>query len=97
MLIFHIQVWCCAAKAAQIDRDIIFVPNEVQQVPGKAMLYESKPNAFEQFRNRVWNNSVDYIDEENDEPLWLDPLKHALFLMLSNKVNGTERYLTSFL
>lgn len=68
------------------------MPNEVQQVPGKAMLYESKPNAFEQFRNRVWNNSVDDISEENDEPLWLGPLKYALFLMLSNKVNGTERY-----
>lgn len=92
VLIFHFQVWCCAFKATKIDKDIILVPNEDQQVPGKRMLYEPKPNAFEQFRHRVWSNGVDDISEKNDEPLWLGPLKHTLFLMFSNKVNGTERY-----
>lgn len=71
-----------------IERDVIFTPNQTIQVPGKTLFFD--PNAvtaLEIDRNRN-NNIDDYIVEQNEENPWLEPLKHALYLMLNNKINS---------
>lgn len=68
-----------------IEKDVILTPNQTIQVPGKMLYYD--PNgvtALETDRNRI---DV-YAVEQNEENRWLEPLKHSLFLMLNNKING---------
>lgn len=69
-----------------IERDVIFTPNQTTQVPGKTLYYN--PNeAAELEINRNRNNIDDYVAEQNEQNRWLEPLKHSLYLMLNNKIN----------
>lgn len=69
-----------------IERDVIFTPNQTTQVPGKTLYYN--PNEMTELeidRNR--NHIDDYVVEQNVQNRWLEPLKHSLYLMLNNKIN----------
>lgn len=69
-----------------IERDVIFTPNQTTQVPGKTLYYN--PNEVDKpeiDRNR--NNIDDYVVEQNEQNRWLEPLKHSLYLMFNNKIN----------
>lgn len=73
----------------EIERDVIFTPNETAQVAGKIVYYNA---------NDI--DEIDGNDEYGDKILehhgaelyadgfaWVKPLKHALYLVLNNKVN----------
>ncbi|XP_031626438.1 uncharacterized protein LOC116342818 [Contarinia nasturtii] len=74
-------------RMLNIERDVIFTPNQMTQVAGKT-LYYNPSEANEIDRNRHNNNIDDYIVEQNVENRWLEPLKHSLYLMLNNKINS---------
>lgn len=64
-------------------------------VPGKIMFYESKlRDGYVNRFQKINNNTIDVVVGLDEKHLWLEPLKHALFLMLNNKIspNETERY-----
>lgn len=70
-----------------IERDVIFTPNQTIQVPGK-MLYFNPDDMYKPEINRKRNSIDDYIVEQNEENRWLEPLKHSLYLMLNDKINS---------
>lgn len=73
-------------QTLNIERDVIFTPNQTVQVPGKTLYYHPNDETeLEIDRNR--NTIDDYIVEQNAENRWLEPLKHSLYLMLNNKIN----------
>lgn len=77
-------------QTLNIERDVIFTPNQTVQVPGKMLYYN--PNVVTELeidRNRN-NNIDDYITERNKENRWLEPLKHSLYLLLNNKINANS-------
>lgn len=74
-------------RMSNIERDVIFTPNQITQVAGKT-LYYNPGEVTEIDRNRHNNNIDDYIVEQNVENRWLEPLKHSLYLMLNNKINS---------
>lgn len=78
-------------QALNIERDVIFTPNQTIQVPGKTLYYNpGEVTELDIDRNR--NNKIDdYITEQqHEENRWLEPLKHSLYLMLNNKINANS-------
>lgn len=77
-------------QTLNIERDVIFTPNQTIQVPGKTLYFNpNEVTELEVDRNR--NNKIDdYITEQNEENRWLEPLKYSLYLMLNNKINANS-------
>lgn len=66
------------------------MPDESYEVPGKIMFYGFKLNHFGSQYRQNDNNSLDEITEAEETHLWLNPLKHAMFLMLNNRINRSD-------
>lgn len=81
------------SQNANIDRDIVFTPNVTVQLPGKVMYFD--PNEFETITRELHldddsDDEDDESDNHNEHVPWLEPLKHALYLVLNQKVNGNS-------
>lgn len=78
------------SQNANIDRDIVFTPNATVQLPGKIMYFD--PNEFAAITRELHldedSDDVDDDDDGNEHVPWLEPLKHALYLVLNQKFNG---------
>lgn len=79
----------------EVERDVIFTPNETAQVPGKVLYYH--PNGIDEIDgNDGYGDKIleHHSESQNDGFAWLKPLKHALYLVLNNKINAnySERY-----
>lgn len=104
-----------ATAAANIDRDIVFTPNETIQLPGKILYFDPNDSITPETTSIIissssddtigrqlnGNDDVDDADESSAENLndnnnennyvpWLEPLKHALYLVLNHKINGNS-------
>lgn len=95
-LFFHLfcsQIFtlCASTKSIHFERDVIFSPNDTAQAAGKIVHFDP----IEPIDNNDNNKETNYSDRHNDESSfdqnvenpWLEPLKHALYLVLNNKIN----------
>lgn len=75
------------AQNVNIDRDIVFTPNATVKLPGKMIYFE--PNEFAALTRELHldDDSDEYYDGD-EHVSWLEPLKHALYLVLNQKVSG---------
>lgn len=80
------------SRTMEIERDVIFTPNETAQVAGKIVFYNS--NDISEIGSHDGYGDKIHETEQNERFAWLKPLKHALYLVLNNKINtsSTKRY-----
>lgn len=85
----------------EIERDVIFTPNETAQVAGKIVYYNANDIDGIIDGNDAYGDKI--LEQHSAEPYadslaWLKPLKHALYLVLNNKINenSSKRFVTAW-
>ncbi|XP_037050127.1 uncharacterized protein LOC119084313 [Bradysia coprophila] len=71
--------------ASHYDRDIILTPNKTQQHVGKIIYFKPFDKSSSASKQRSLKENV-----QTTQVPWEEPLKHATYLVLNNKIDGND-------
>lgn len=71
--------------ASHNDRDIILTPNKTQQHYGKIIYFKPIDKESTSLKQRSLKENV-----HTTQVQWEEPLKHATYLVLNNKIDGND-------
>lgn len=72
--------------ASHNDRDIILTPNKTQQHYGKIIYFKPIDDVESISKQRSIKENVPHTTQVP----WEEPLKHATYLVLNNKIDGND-------